>query len=137
VSRRLDHLGIAVRSIAEARGFWEALGLRVERIEEVPQEGVRVAMIRLGEVRIELLEATTADSTVAKFIAKRGPGLHHLCVASDDLDRDDADLREAGVELLRPAPTPGAGGSRVQFVHPRGAGGVLVELAQPGEEEPR
>jgi methylmalonyl-CoA epimerase len=140
VTDRLDHVGIAVRSIAEARGFWEALGLRVERIEEVPQEGVRVAMIPLGPVRIELLEPTTPDSAVAKFIDRRGPGIHHLCMASDDLEGDDARLRAAGCELLRASPGPGAGGSRVQFVHPRSAGGVLVELAQPspgGEEDPR
>jgi len=85
VSRKIDHLGIAVTSIAEARRFWEALGLEVEEIEEVPQEGVRVAMLPIGEARIELLEPTTADSPIAKFLAKRGPGLHHVCLASDDV----------------------------------------------------
>jgi methylmalonyl-CoA epimerase len=139
--RRLDHLGIAVRSIEEARKFWEALGLVVESIEEVPREGVRVAMLPLGEARIELLEPTRPDSPVAKFLDQRGPGIHHLCVASEAIDADDAALRAAGVQLLRPAPTPGAGGSRVQFVHPRSAGGVLVELAEPhaagGGEEGR
>lgn len=139
--RKLDHLGIAVRSIDEARRFWEALGLEVESIEEVPQEGVRVAMLPLGEARIELLEPTRPDSPVAKFLDQRGPGIHHVCVASDAIDADDAALREAGVQLLRPAPTPGAGGSRVQFVHPKSAGGVLVELAEPhghggGEDAP-
>jgi methylmalonyl-CoA/ethylmalonyl-CoA epimerase len=131
---RLDHIGIAVRSIAEARKFWEALGLRVAEIEEVPSEGVRVAMIPVGEVRIELLEATNDNSPVARFLEKRGPGIHHLCLASDDLAIDDAELRAAGVELLRPEPTVGAGGSRVQFVHPRSAGGVLVELAEQSTE---
>ncbi len=131
--RKLDHIGIAVASIEEARAFWEALGLVVETIEEVPQEGVRVAMIAVGGARVELLEATRDDSPIAKFLAKRGPGLHHLCFASDDLTADDGRLRESGIELLRPEPTQGVGGSRVQFVHPRGAGGVLVELAQPGE----
>jgi len=131
VSRKIDHLGIAVTSIAEARRFWEALGLEVEEIEEVPQEGVRVAMLPIGEARIELLEPTTADSPIAKFLAKRGPGLHHVCLASDDVEADDAQLRVAGCELLRAAPTPGAGGTRVQFVHPRSTGGVLVELAEP------
>jgi methylmalonyl-CoA/ethylmalonyl-CoA epimerase len=140
--RRLDHLGIAVRSIDEARKFWEALGLEIESIEEVPHEGVRVAMLPLGEARIELLEPTRPDSPVAKFLAQRGPGIHHLCLASDAIDADDAALRAAGVQLLRPAPTAGAGGSRVQFVHPRSAGGVLVELAEPhapgsGEEDER
>ena len=129
---RLDHIGIAVRSIAEARGFYEKLGLTVESIEEVPEEKVRVAMIRCGEITIELLEATAEDSPVAGFLAKRGPGIHHLCFASTDLTADDARLRAAGVELLRAEPTPGAGGTRVQFVHPRSAGGVLVELAEGG-----
>ncbi len=128
---KIDHVGIAVTSIAEARRFWEALGLRVEEIEEVPEEGVRVAMIRCGESRIELLESTREDSAVATFLARRGPGVHHVCLGSDDVAADDAALRAAGVEVLRPAPTAGAGGARVQFVHPRSAGGVLVELSEP------
>ena len=126
----IAHIGIAVRSIEEARGFWEALGLRVEHVEEVPHEGVRVAMIPCGGSRIELLEPTREDSPIAGFLAKRGPGIHHLCLASDDVAADDGRLRAAGVELLRAAPTAGAGGSRVQFVHPKSAGGVLVELAE-------
>ncbi|MBP1641535.1 MAG: methylmalonyl-CoA epimerase [Acidobacteria bacterium] len=132
---RLDHLGLAVTSIAEARRFWEELGLAVDQVEEVAQEGVRVAMLRVGESRIELLEATSPESPIARFIARRGPGLHHVCLASDDVAADDARLRAAGFELLRDAPSPGAGGSRVQFVHPKSAGGVLVELAQAPEEE--
>lgn len=134
--RKLDHLGIAVASIDEARRFWETLGLVVGEIEEVPQEGVRVAMLPLGEARIELLEPTRPDSPIARFLAKRGPGIHHLCLASDDVVGDDARLRAAGVELLRDSPSPGAGGSRVQFVHPRSGGGVLVELAEPSGPEP-
>ena len=126
----IAHIGIAVRSIEEARGFWEALGLRVDHVEEVPHEGVRVAMIPCGGSRIELLEPTRDDSPIATFLAKRGPGIHHLCLASDDVAADDGRLREAGIELLRAAPTAGAGGSRVQFVHPKSAGGVLVELAE-------
>lgn len=133
---KIDHIGIAVASIAEARRFWEALGLAVEAIEDVPQEGVRVAMLRCGESHIELLEATSADSPIARFLAKRGPGIHHLCLASDDLAGDDARLRAAGLRLLRPEPTRGAGGCWVQFVHPESAGGVLVELSQPAETDP-
>jgi methylmalonyl-CoA/ethylmalonyl-CoA epimerase len=134
----IAHVGIAVRSIEEARGFWEALGLTVEHVEEVPQEGVRVAMIPCGGSRIELLEPTRDDSPIAQFLARRGPGIHHLCLASDDLSGDDRALRERGFSLLRPEPTAGAGGTRVQFVHPRSAGGVLVELAQvaPDPEGP-
>lgn len=126
----IDHIGIAVASIAEARGFYEALGLTVEAIEEVPQEGVRVALIACGASRIELLEPTTDDSPIAKFLARRGPGLHHLCLSSSDVRADDARLREGGFEVLRPEPTRGAGGCWVQFVHPRSAGGVLVELSE-------
>ena len=131
---RIDHVGIAVTSIAEARLFYEALGLVVAAIEEVPQEGVRVAMIPCGEAKIELLEATSPDSPIAKFLARRGPGIHHLCLASDDLHHDDLALRAAGVDLLRPEPTRGAGGCWVQFVHPKSAGGVLVELSQGDHE---
>lgn len=127
---RIDHIGIAVRSIEEGRKFYEALGLTVEHIEEVPAEGVRVAMMRCGESRIELLEPLSADSTIGKFLEKRGPGVHHLCLASDDLKGDDAHLRESGIEPMRPEPTRGAGNCWVQFVHPRNTGGVLVELSQ-------
>jgi methylmalonyl-CoA/ethylmalonyl-CoA epimerase len=130
----IAHIGVAVRSIEEGRRFYEALGLAVESIEEVPSEKVRVAFIPCGGTRIELLEATAPDSPIAKFLDRRGPGIHHICFASTDVVADDAALRAAGIELLRPAPTAGAGGARVQFVHPRGAGGVLVELSEGGHE---
>lgn len=133
---KIDHVGIAVRSIDEARRFYEALGLEVADVEEVPQEGVRVAMIPCGESRIELLEPTRDDSPVARYLDKRGQGIHHLCFASDDVEGDDASLRDQGYRLIRDEPTPGAGGSRVQFVHPESAGGVLVELAQGGHAGP-
>jgi methylmalonyl-CoA/ethylmalonyl-CoA epimerase len=131
---RIDHIGIAVASIEEARKTWEALGLAVESVEEVPAEGVRVAMIPCGASRIELLEPTSEDSPVAKFLARRGPGIHHLCLGSDDVASDDARLRAAGLDVLRDAPTAGAGGHRVQFVHPRSTGGVLLELSEDVEE---
>ena len=127
---RIDHVGIAVRSIEEARGFYETLGLSIEAIEEVPHEGVRVALIPCGESRIELLEPTTEDSPIAKFLEKRGPGIHHLCLGSGDVRGDDAKLRAAGYQVLRPEPTRGAGGCWVQFVHPKSAGGVLLELSE-------
>jgi len=127
---RIDHVGIAVHSLAEARQTYEALGMVVERIEEVPHEGVRVAMIRCGESHIELLEPMNESSPIAKFLAKRGPGIHHLCLATDDVRADDARLRAAGLEMLRPEPTRGAGGCWVQFVHPKSAGGVLLELSE-------
>lgn len=132
----IDHIGIAVESIDKARRFYEALGLEVTAIEEVPQEGVRIAVIPTGAGRIELLEATDPDSPVARFLEKRGEGLHHLCFATDDIDARDRELRETGASLLREQPTRGAEGCRVQFVHPKSAAGVLVELSErPSEGE--
>jgi len=131
--RGIEHIGIAVRSIEEARSFYESLGLAIDHIEEVPEEGVRVAFIPCGHTRFELLEPTTPDSPVAKFLEKRGPGIHHVCVESDAIDDDDARLRRSGIELLRRQPTIGAGGARVQFVHPKSTGGILLELSQPAE----
>jgi methylmalonyl-CoA/ethylmalonyl-CoA epimerase len=127
---KIDHVGIAVRSIEEAKGLYEAMGLHVEAIEEVPHEGVRVALIPCGESRIELLEPTTEDSPIAKFLEKKGPGIHHLCLGSSDVRSDDARLREGGYQVLRPEPTRGAGGCWVQFVHPKSTGGVLLELSE-------
>jgi methylmalonyl-CoA/ethylmalonyl-CoA epimerase len=131
--KAIDHVGVAVRSIAEARALYEALGLAVAAIEEVPQEGVRVALIPCGESRIELLEPTSADSPVARFLERRGPGLHHLCLATDDVRAADQRLRAAGLTPLRAEPTPGAGGCWVQFVHPKSAGGVLLEISESAE----
>ncbi len=131
---KIDHIGIAVRSIEEARKLYEALGLQVSFIEDVPVDRVRVAMIPCGETHIELLEPLSEDSPVAKFLETRGPGIHHLCLASDDIHSDDAKLRAAGFQVLRPEPTLGAGGCWVQFVHPKSTGGVLLELSQTGEE---
>ena len=137
MSRQIDHIGIAVTSIAEARRFYEALGLEVEAIEEVPHEGVRVAMIPCGGLRIELLEPLSPDSAVGRFLDKRGPGLHHVCMASPDVKADSERLRAAGLQVLREQPTPGAGGSLVQFVHPKSASGVLFELAEGSTHESR
>ena len=126
----VDHIGIAVRSIAEARGLYELLGLEIEAIEEVPAEKVRVAMIACGDTHIELLEATDESSPIARFIARSGPGIHHLCLATDDVRADDATLRRAGLRVLRDQPTRGAGGCWVQFVHPKSTGGILLELSE-------
>lgn len=133
--RGVDHVGIAVRSIAESRAFYEALGLVVAAVEEVPGDQVRVAMIPCGETRLELLEPTSPESPIARFLERRGPGLHHLCLAADDLAAAEAALRGSGYQVLRPQPTRGAGGCWIQFVHPRSAGGVLIELSQPEEPE--
>jgi methylmalonyl-CoA/ethylmalonyl-CoA epimerase len=132
---RIDHVGIAVASIDEARKLYETLGLSVEAIEEVPAEGVRVALIPCGESAIELLEPTRDDSPIARFLERRGPGIHHLCLGTGDVAGDDGRLRAAGLEVLREQPTRGAGGCWVQFVHPRSAGGILLELSQRPEAE--
>ena len=130
----IDHLGIAVSSIEEARVFYQQLGLTIEAIEEVPQEKVRVALMRCGESRIELLEPTSEDSPIARFLARRGPGIHHVCLSSDDVRAEGDGLQEAGFQMLRPEPTPGADGCWVNFIHPKSAGGVLVEISGKAAE---
>ena len=127
----LDHVAIAVPSIEEARSFYEKLGLEIAAVEVVEHEGVRVAMIPCGGTRIELLEPLSSDSPVGRFLERRGPGIHHLCMRSDDVHEDDGKLREDGLSLLRERPGPGAEGATVQFVHPKSAGGVLLELSEP------
>jgi LAO/AO transport system kinase len=128
---RLDHLGIAVKSIAAARGFYEALGLVVSHEETVEHEKVKTAMLPLGESRIELLEATEEDSTIGKFLAKRGEGLHHIAVHVDGIDAMFARLTAQGVRLASDAVRVGAGGHRYFFVHPASTGGVLLEIVSP------
>jgi LAO/AO transport system kinase len=125
---RLDHLGIAVKSIAAARGFYEALGLTVAHEETVEYERVRTVMLPLGESRIELLEATQEDSTIGKFLARRGEGLHHVAVHMEEIDALFAKLTEQGVRLASDAVRVGAGGHRYFFVHPASTGGVLLEI---------
>jgi LAO/AO transport system kinase len=128
---RLDHLGVAVKSIARARGFYEGLGLAVTHEETVEHEKVKTAMLPLGESRIELLEATEEDSTIGRFIAKRGEGLHHIAVHVDGIDAIFARLTAQGVRLASDAVRTGAGGHRYFFVHPASTGGVLLEIVSP------
>jgi methylmalonyl-CoA/ethylmalonyl-CoA epimerase len=129
---RVDHIGIAVTSLEEAKRLYgEVFGLRLLFEEEVPSERVRVAAYDGGGVRIELLESTSPDGPVARHLARRGPGVHHVCYSVPDVAAALERLRAAGVPTIDAAPRPGAGGCRVAFVHPRGAGGVLVELSQP------
>ncbi len=125
---RLDHLGVAVKSIASARGFYEALGLVVSHEETVEHEKVRTAMLPLGESRIELLEPTEDDSTIGRFLAKRGEGLHHVAVHVDGIDEMFARLSAQGMRLASDAVRVGAGGHRYFFVHPASTGGVLLEI---------
>jgi methylmalonyl-CoA epimerase len=126
----IDHLGIAVKSLAAARGIYEKLGLSVSPEETVEQEKVRLVMVPVGESRLELLEPTSEDSTIAKFIAKRGEGLHHVCMRVPDLAAAVARLKNDGIRLVSEEIKVGAGGHRYVFVHPSSAGGVLLELVE-------
>jgi len=125
---RLDHLGVAVKSIAEAKKFYETLGLHIEHEETVEHEQVKTAMLPLGETRIELLEPTAEDSVIGKYLNKRGEGLHHIAVQVADVDAAMAAMQTAGVRLVNEVVKVGAGGHRYFFVHPASTGGVLVEI---------
>ena len=132
----IQHLGVAVESIDDALAFWrDALGLELKEVEVVEDQGVRVAMLPIGESRIELLEATALETPVGKFLAKRGPGIHHLCVEVDDINAKLDELRAHGARLIDDRPRIGAGGALVAFVHPSSTGGVLIELTQKGSGE--
>src|ERR1700751_1126868 len=130
---QIDHLGIAVKSLPSAKAIYEKLGLSVSPEEIVPQEQVRLVMVPVGESRLELLEATSPDSAIAKFIAKRGEGLHHVCLRVPDLEAAVGRLKKDGVRLVSEEIKVGAGGHRYVFVHPSSAGGVLLELVEQQE----
>jgi len=130
----ISHIGIAVRSIAEVRPFYEnTLGARFEGEEVVADQKVKVAFFTVGGVRLELLEPTEPASTVAAFIEKRGQGVHHIAYAVADLPARLAELKSAGVRLIDEQPRPGAHHSRIAFVHPKSSHGVLTELCEPLE----
>ena len=129
----LDHIGIAVANLDEAFAFYrDALGLEVEAPEEVASQRVRAHLISAGGASLELLEATSGDSAIAKFITRRGPGLHHITLRVDDLDAALASLKARGVRLIDEVPRRGAHGSRIAFIHPSASHGVLVELKEDG-----
>jgi methylmalonyl-CoA epimerase len=131
---KIDHIGIATRGIDDAAVFWrEALGLEAEAQEDVGEQRVRVAMLPIGESCLELLEATSDDSPIAKFLDQRGPGIHHIAIRVDDIRASLERLREKGARLIDETPRVGAGGCLVAFIHPSSANGVLVELVErPG-----
>ena len=130
---KIDHLGIAVHSIAQARIFYEnVLGLTCERIEEVESQKVRTAFFSIGDTHIELLEPTDPDSPVAKFLNKNGEGIHHIGYASDTLEQELEKARENGCKLINEEPVPGAGGKRIAFLHPKSTHGVLTEICSKG-----
>jgi methylmalonyl-CoA/ethylmalonyl-CoA epimerase len=126
---KIDHLGIAVPDMQEALRAFEALGFEVEATHDVPTERVRTAFLPIGETHLELLEPTDPTSVIAKFLEKRS-GLHHVCVLVDDIEASLRALKARGVALIDETPRVGAGGCRVAFVHPRAAGGVLLELKE-------
>lgn len=134
---KVEHIGIATENIDDALQFWrDALGLAVVHTEEVAEQGVRVAMLPVGEPRVELLEPTHEGSPVAKFLRKRGPGIHHVAVRVEDIRAALARLKARGARLIDEEPRIGAGGCLVAFVHPQSAGGVLLELVEhAGEDE--
>ena len=127
--KKIDHIGIAVPDLEAAIATYTAMGFAYERTEEVPAQQVRTAFFKLGESRIELLEATTPDSPIAKFIERRGPGIHHVSVEVEDLDKTLQDYKAADIRLAQ-EPSMGAGGHRVAFVHPKATGGVLLEVME-------
>ena len=128
----LDHIGIAIDGLDAALGFYrDQLGLPLEESEEVGSQKVRAHFLPAGAPKLELLEATQPESTIAKYVAKRGPGLHHIAFRVDDIHQALAELKARGVRLIDETPRPGAEGALVAFIHPSASHGVLVELKQP------
>lgn len=131
VSMELDHIGVAVESLEKGRAFYEALGLGPMKTERVESEKVTVGFFELGnDSRIELLEPTDDESAVAKFLAKRGPGIHHICLKVEDIRTTLKMLKTQGVQLINEEPRPGAHNCLVAFIHPKSTGGILIELSQ-------
>ena len=129
--KNINHIAIIVPDLEGAVAFWEgALGLKLARTESVPEEGVDVAFLPVGDSNVELLKPTVADTGVARFLEKRGPGIHHMCFEVDDIEATLAQLREHNVQLINEQPQEGHGGRKYAFVHPKSTGGGLVELYQ-------
>ena len=127
----IDHIGIAVNSIEESLKFWETtLGVKCTGVETVEDQKVKTAFLPIKESEIELLEATSPESPIAKFIEKKGEGIHHLAIRVDDLEKALAELKEKGVKLIDETPRRGAGGAMIAFIHPKATGGILLELSQ-------
>ena len=133
--RKINHVGIAVSSLDEHIPFYrDVLGLTFAGTEEVPGQKVRVAMFQVGEVKIELLEPLSEESPIAKFIEKKGEGIHHLAYETDDIENELEGMKAKEIRLIDEEPRHGAHGSRIAFLHPRSSGKVLTELCQSGEE---
>jgi methylmalonyl-CoA epimerase len=133
---KISHLGIATKSIDEALKFWQnALGLEQTHVETVEDQKVRVTMLPIGETRIELLEPTSEDSPISKFLDKRGGGIHHIAVEVEDIKAALAQMKANGARLIDETPRIGAENCLVAFVHPQSSGGVLLELVQHNEKQ--
>ncbi len=129
---QIEHIGIAVKSIEEALNFYEGiLGLKCYKIEEVADQKVKTAFLKIGEVKLELLEPTSDDSPVAKFIEKRGEGIHHIAFKSGNIEEDLQSLKNDGIRLIDEHPRTGADNMEIAFLHPKSTQGVLFEICQP------
>jgi len=127
--KKIDHIGIAVNNLEDSLSFYEgALGLKVENIEEVPEQKVKVGFLDIGGVHLELLEPTSPDGPVAKFIEKRGEGIHHISILVDNIENSIESIKEKGIKIIDETPRKGAGGSKMAFIHPKSTHGVLLEL---------
>jgi len=127
---KIDHIGIAVKNLDEAVDLYKKLGFEVKEIEEVPEQKVKVAMLPVGESKIELLEATSEDSPIAKFIERRGEGVHHIAINVSDIEKALQNAKEKWLQLIDEKPRIGAGGKKVAFIHPKSTKGVLLELVE-------
>jgi len=127
---KLDHIGIAVRSLEGGAKIYQSLGLSIEHVETVETQRVKTAFLSVGDSNLELLEPTSPDSPIAKFIEKRGEGIHHICFRVDDIEAHLERLKAEGYRLINEAPVPGAHGCRVAFLHPAAGNGVLIELSE-------
>jgi methylmalonyl-CoA/ethylmalonyl-CoA epimerase len=129
--KRIDPIAIVVDDIEAALAFWrDALGLELDHVEEVAEQKSVVAFLPAGESEVELVKPTTADSGVARYLQKRGPGMHHICFEVDDIEASLAALKDKGVRLINETPVTGSGGRQIAFIHPESTNGVLVELYQ-------
>lgn len=127
--KKIDHIGIAVNNLEESLSFYEdALGLKVDNIEEVTEQKVKVGFLDIGDVHFELLESTSLDGPVAKFIEKRGEGIHHIAILVDNIEKSIDFMKDKGVKLIDKTPRKGAGGSKMAFIHPKSTHGILLEL---------
>jgi methylmalonyl-CoA/ethylmalonyl-CoA epimerase len=127
--KRIDHIAILVEDLDEALSFWRGiLGVELMFIEDLPEEHAKVAFLPMGESEVELIKPTTEDSGLAKYLAKHGPGLHHICLEVEDIEGMLEELKKKGVQLINKTPLTGSRGERYAFIHPKGAYGVLVEL---------